>query len=299
MPADGSSDTLAYGAVAVVALLPVAVNVWKLLGWGYLLREIWRHLLVDLAVVALLVLILVAEPLKLPAVYGGLFVALCVAYLNAHPPAGGKEWFGSVVALLIVGAFFPRLHTLAPPVIVGLLISYLVVLRVVLPAMSRAEARAILAKKQAPVVAAELLHNTFGYARFFIGQEKFRSLLRQDDGYGARLDALDALHRATLDALHAQGIDWLRWNELRHDYEATRRSAEQDTPFVTVTFKAGTVPGKLIERAESGVALDCQARIGGFAMRLERLADGTYRVVDPPESLSVERVAGLGERSIP
>jgi hypothetical protein len=59
---------------------------------------------------------------------------------------------------------------------------------------------------------------------------------------------------------------------------------------VTVTFKACTVPGKLIERAENGVALDCEARVGGFTMRVEQLADGTYRVVELPESLSVERV---------
>lgn len=292
MTDEQASTAATYGPIVAVALLPIAVNAFKIVVWGYGLAEIWRHLLLDLAVVALLVLILTVEPLKHPIVYGGLFVAFCVSYFNAHPPADGFEWFGSIVALLIVGALiFPRLHKLTPLVIVGLLIAYLAIIRLMLPSMSRAEAFEILAKDRPEVVAAETLHTAFGYERFFIGLEKLRCFLRRDDRYGDRLDAFRKLHDDTLAHLKEQGIDWLYWNKLRHDYEPTRRSGVNDAPFVTVYFKETTVPGKLIERAENGVALDCQARVAAFSVRLERLEDGSFRVVDVPAAPKVERVA--------
>lgn len=280
-----ASHTALYVVAAVVVLIPLAVNAFKVLAWGYGLAEIWRHLLLDLAVVALLVLVLLTAPLKQPLIYGALYLVFCAAYLNANPPASGWEWFGTIVALLLVAAVFPRLHKVTPYVTLGLLIGYVAVIRVMLPSMSRAEAQAVLDQRRPELTASALLHDTFGYERFFIGQEKFRCYLLRDAAYGARLAALAALHASTLERLHAQGIDWLRWNEL-----PGAATPNADATRVTVAFPGGVLPGKQLARGNDGVALDCQARVGPFQVTLRRLDDGTFRVVEVPAEVAVERV---------
>lgn len=289
-PKSPALDTTDRVILGVLLALPLAVNLWKFLGRGYHFHELWRHLLLDVTVVALLMLVVALDPLEKPVVYGGLFLAFCAAFLQEHPPADPWEWFGSLVALALVGALFPLLHQLTGFVSLGLLLSYVFVIRLMLPEMSRAEALEVLARKRPAEVAAEALNTTIGYRRFFVGLEKLRYFLLQDEDYPARLAALEKLHGAVTADLTRQGISFLMWDELARLGGATPTRGEGAAASLTVAFRAGTVTGRLLERGANGVELPCTARVEPLSIRLVTLPDGSFRILELPERISATLV---------
>jgi hypothetical protein len=289
MGSNGSETGLSpWAALALVFALPLGVNLWKALGRGYLLTELWRHVLLDVSVVGLLLFVLAVDPLEKPMFYGGLYLYFCASFLLTHPPAGPFEWFGSLVALGLVGFFFPHLYHLTGLVAVGLLLAYVFVVRLMLPELSRGEALEALEGKRPAQIAAECLDTALGYERFFIGIEKLRYFLLQDEDYRKRLAAMEALHGQATADMTEKGIsfvDFSPWGgaEVRPEEGA-------DPTIVKVRFRGNVLKGRLIERGEDGVQLKCRVRVPQIEATLKRLPDGGLRVVALPDSLTVELV---------
>lgn len=285
---ESPSEVSASYVLGALLALPLSVNLWKVVARGYLLSELWRHLLLDVAVVALLAMVLAFDPLERPWVYGPLYLYFCVSFLLAHPPAGPAEWFGSLVALAMAGRFFPHLHHLTGFVAVGLLLAYLGVIRLALPEMSRGEVLEVLATDDPSRVAAECLDTALGYERFFLGLEKLRYFLLPGPGYRERVAALEALHARVTAEQARQGISFVDFSPWRGVVRRPEPGA--DPAQVIVRFPAATLEGRRIERDEAGVERRCAVRVQEAEATLRRLEGGGLRVVALPAELGLALV---------
>lgn len=265
----------------VFLAIPLIVNLWKFAGRGYTLYEIWPHLLLDAAVMALFFFLLVSRPLENPVVYGALFGLFCVAFLLQHTPDGIIEWIATLAVLAAFGSLvFPRLTHLLPHVLLGLLISYYGILRTYLPELNRTEVLDVLEKKSPGETAREFIRTVAGYSQNAIGREKYRYFLTSGDDFTARLRKAGALHAHLKPALESQGIAFLEWEKVR----------TSSSPEGTVVFLETVIPCRLVEKDESGLALHGTARVQGFAVQLQASEDGSYRVADFPDKIEISLV---------
>lgn len=276
-----------YLALVLVLGLPLGVNLWKLLGRGYLPAELGPHLLLDLSVVSLLILVMALDPLERPLVYGGLFLWFAGSFLLTHPPEGGWEWFGSLVALGIVGTFFPYLHHLTGPVTWGLLLAYCFVIRLWLPELSRGEVLEVLREGPPERIVAECLDTAVGYRRFAAGLEKLRFFLAPGAGYRERVQELEALHTSVRTELERQGIAFVDLSPWAGRV-APSSGAEGEGEVIQVDLPETLLEGRLLERDDDGVQLACKVRVGACQASLERLGDGSLRVRSLPGELQLD-----------
>lgn len=275
----------AAGVLLFVFLsIPLAVNLWKFAGRGYTLYEIWPHLLLDAAVMALFFFLLVSRPLENPVVYAALFGLFCAAFLFQHTPDGIIEWIATLAVLAAFGTVvFPRLTQFLPHVLLGLLISYYGILRTYLPEVNRGEVLEVLAKGPAET-AREFMRTLAGYEQNAIGREKYRYFLLDQDLVD-RLRKAGALHAGIRSQLKTEGISFLEWDKAR----------VSAGPEGTVVFHEAAIPCRLIERDENGLALHGTARVQEFRVQLQKTPNGSYRVASFPETLSVTLV----QKSVP
>lgn len=255
--------------------IPLAVNLWKVFGRGYTLYEIWPHLLLDAAVMALFFFLLITNPLENPTVYAALYGLFSVTFLIDHTPDGLVDWIATIAVLAVLGIVaFPRLVAVMPWVLLGLLISYYGILRTYLPELNRTEVVEVLDKKSAPETAREFMRTLLGYERNTIGREKYRYFLHDDDDFKARLKKAGALHAQAVPDLHKAGISYIEWDNVRG-------SGTEE-----VVFRAGTAPARTVERDENGLQKQGLARMQEFRVKLKQMPDGTYRVTDFPEEFT-------------
>lgn len=253
---------------------PLFVNGWKFLVRDYTIYEIWSHLLLDLSVLVLFIFLLAKNPLEMPIVYYSLFIVFCISYLNMNTPTSTLDWFANALVLIALGIFvFPRLSGLFPYVLVGLFISYYGVIRFMLPEMNYTEAKEVLQKKNPSETAKEFIHILANYERNMLGREKYRYLLLKDGDFTNRLKKANTLHSDLFPSLQKQGISFLMWQE-------ANIKIENDS--ITLF---GRLPGVANDDSLKGVF----AKVEPVQIKITRLEDDTYRVVDFPEKILVQK----------
>lgn len=273
-------------------VVPLAVTAWRALGLGYTAPELLANLAQDLIVTAVLVLVVLVNPLKHPLGYRGLWLALCVAYLTAEPPQSGADWFGAIVALLLVGEAFPRLHRVVPLVALGLWAGYFIVIAAMAPLMDRDAAAEVLSRDHAGAIGGAFLHGATGADRFATAIQSARWYLLADGALSDRIAATRALHRAMRDRLDAAGLSYLEWDTLpsrvvdrpaegRLRVRLQGRVAGYLDPDAPAPL-GGTVPAQ--GRLSHAVAVD----VAPFELTLARGADGHLRVEAFPTVVAFE-----------
>ncbi len=271
-----------------VLAIPLVVTAWRALGLGLTGGELLATLAQDLIVTVLFVLVLTFNPLERPIVYRTLWVAFSAAFLAAEPPSGGLEWFGTIVALLMVGELFPRLHHLVPLVALGLFAAYFIVIGVMAPLMDRDAASEVLAGDNPLNVGGAYLHGALGADRFSVAIQSARWFLAPDAQLGERVAATGALHAAMRERLDAAGLSYLEWDRLSGAVDL------QDGGRATVRFR-GRVPGYLADEPPTpvGPTVPAQGRLSNavavdvspFEVTFARAEDGRYRVQTFPAAI--------------
>ncbi len=267
--------------VILILLPPIGMNLWKFAARGYSLFEIWPHLLLDASVISLLLALIVWNPFEYRIIYGALYALFCAAYIGNFWPQDIFEWFGTIVALSIFAFVFPRLSLITPWVLLGLLLSYIFVLRIYLPETNRLEALEVIHTHNPGKTAAGFLHDTFNYQRNFLGREKYRYYISRSPGYSDRLRSAGNLHDLVYPSLQNQGISFLYWNEMRF-------TVNQSGESITARFPGGILEGVTIEKHEAGYRFSCRAMVNPFEMELVKENDGAYSVSRLPASIEVK-----------
>lgn len=264
-----------YLIIAFLLLPPVFVNGWKFIVRDYTLYEIWAHLVLDLFVLILFVFLIAKNPLESPLIYYSLFIAFSISYLVVNTPSSILEWVANALVLGAFGVFiFPRLSGIFPIVAVGLFLSYYGVIRYMLPEMNYDEAQEVLQKKNASETAKEFIHILANYERNMLGREKYRYLLMKDERYTERLKKAAKLHASLFPALQKSGISFLMWQEAN----------------IKVENDLITVFGRLPGVANDGSGKNTFAEVEPVQIRITRLPDDTYRILDFPEEIHFKKV---------
>jgi hypothetical protein len=273
-------------AGAIFLGLGLAPTAYKVFALDYAFFELWRQLLLDLSVVAVFALLLGTKGfLDRPLVYGSLFLLFLAAYLNAHRPEGWGDWFGTgVVFAFLWAVVFPRLHAVAGYYAAGLLLAYVLVVRIYLPTLNRDEAGRLLAAPP-EVVAREFYKATGNFKRPMVAAETLRYFMVRGEGYRARLEKAVALTARVREQLEEQGISHLELQAARVRTEPVGEGR------VRVALPAQEVPCVLRASDAEGLRLKGTARVTGMAAELA-VVGGQPRVSAFEDGVRVELVPG-------
>jgi len=267
--------------LGLIVATPIALNLWKFLGRDYTILELLPHLLLDFSVVALFFFLAVSKPLEKPMIYWPLFIWFCFVYLTQNTPDSIVAWIANLFVLAVFGFYiFPvAAIRVMPYVLLGLLISYFLVLRFMLFNMNYSEAQEVLFKKNPTETAKEFIHILAGYERNMLGREKYRYFLYRDSEFSSRLSKAGTLHDQIFPSLQTQKISYLEWGK------AYARQSESE-----IEISSQALTGISTEKNKDDYPLPCKAKVAPFKLKLIQLEDETYRVVDFPETITVTRV---------
>jgi hypothetical protein len=271
--------------LVVIAVLAFAPSAYKMAVLDYAPFELWRHLMLDVTVVLALLIVMAWNPIEKRSVYTVAFIAFFGAYLYNHFPKDGWEWFGTLVVFSFLwSVVFPMLHTVTPYYVLGLLLAYVLVLRIYLPGLNRDEVAAVLAKGRPEEVARSFYMETGNHQRPMVAAETLRYYVRSGDGYADGLRKAVALTQRMRERLDELGISYLNLRDAR------TRSEPLDDGRVRVTLPEQDVPGFLSESDPSGARVPTKARISGMSAVLV-LVDGKPYVAGFDDAVRVDKAA--------
>ena len=267
--------------LGLIIVTPVALNLWKFLGRDYTVIELLPHLLLDFSVVALFFFLAVSKPLEKPVIYWSPFIWFCIVYLAQHTPDSIVDWIANIFVLGFFGFYiFPIAAVrVMPYVLVGLFISYFLVLRFMLFNMNYSEAQEILLKKNPTETAKEFIHILAGYERNMLGREKYRYFLHKDADFRSRLDKATILHDQIFPSLQTQKISYLEW----------QKAYSRESGF-EIEISSQSLTGISTEKDTNDYPIPCKAKVEPFPIKLIQLEDKSYRVVDFPEKIITTRI---------